>query len=476
MPEKIEETLKKIAAAMSKANSPTSSSTESQLYNRLHDLPGDPGCPICGGSGYTRADLPVGHPEFGRLQICTCRQRQVSQAIHRRLFAMSNLAELRHLTFDNFQSRGRIGLGPLQADSLERAFNHARQFAQHLNGWLVLQGSFGCGKTHLAAAIANFTVELGVPTLFLTVPDLLDTLRFTFSDPEASFEESFEQIRTAPLLILDDFGTQNATAWAQEKLFQIINFRYINRLPLVVTTNLEMEEIEGRMRSRLQDPDLVTRAIILATDYRNPTDDSGHPDFSSSGLMQRRTFAAFDLRTDEGLPVEDLKSLEKAFRAARDYAEDPQGWLVFTGPYGCGKTHLAAAIAHFRADLGQPQRFVVVPDLLDYLRATFNPNSGVRFDKRFDEVRLAPLLILDDLGTQSMTAWVREKLYQLFNHRYNEELPTVITTADSIEEMDPRLRSRVLDTRLCKIYALTVPSYRGVTRKDKPRGKPSRGR
>jgi DNA replication protein DnaC len=103
----------------------------------------------------------------------------------------------------------------------------------------------------------------------------------------------------------------------------------------------------------------------------------------------------------------------------------------------------------------------MLPDLLDHLRATFSPNSNTSYDRRFDEIRTAPLLILDDLGTQSMTPWVREKLYQLFNYRYIAELPTVITTADTLEEMDARIRSRMLDTRLCSIYAITVPAYHG---------------
>ena len=235
---------------------------------------GDPNCPHCGGLGYLRIEVPLGHPDFGKLQICTCRQGRVSQQVHRRLFALSNLDELCHLTFENFQPRGRIGLRPLQADSLERAYNHARQFAQSLNGWLFIQGPYGCGKTHLAAAIANFAVGLGVPTLFLTIPDLLDSLRFAWEDPEATFEQRFEEIRRAPLLVLDDFGTQNATAWAQEKLFQILNHRYINRLPTVVTTNLDLLDIEDRIASRLKDPELVVYVYIDATDFRNPTDDT----------------------------------------------------------------------------------------------------------------------------------------------------------------------------------------------------------
>ncbi len=408
-----------------------------------------------------RADVPMGHPNFGKLEVCVCRQQNVSDQIRDRLFSLSHLDELEDLTFATFKPRGRKGLGEMQSNSLEMAFNQAQHYAKNLKGWLLLQGGYGCGKTHLAAGIANFAVEMGVPTLFLTVPDLLDTLRFSYDSEDTTFEERFDEIRNASLLILDDFGTQNATAWAQEKLFQIVNYRYINKLPLVVTTNLALDEIEARIRSRLADPELVTACRINAPDFRRPMDDTGHPELSSLNLMAGKTFGTFEERANESLQADELKSLQKALKAAHTFAEKPKGWLVMMGTYGSGKTHLAAAIANYRAGLGDPPLFVMVPDLLDHLRATFSPNSNVTFDRRFDEIRTAPLLVLDDLGTQSMTPWVREKLYQLFNHRYNAELPTVITTSDSLDEMDARIRSRLLDGKLCTIYAVTAPSYHG---------------
>jgi len=404
-------------------------------------------------------DVPVGHPNFGKLEICVCRRRNISEQVRERLFSLSHLEELKGLTFDSFDSRGRKGLGEMQATSLEMAFNQAQHYAKNLKGWLMLQGGYGCGKTHLAAAIANFVVEMGMPTLFLTVPDLLDTLRFSYDSEDTTFETRFDEIRNASLLVLDDFGTQNATAWAQEKLFQIINYRYINKLPLVVTTNLALDEIEARIRSRLADPELVTACRINAPDYRRPMDDTGHPELSSLDLMTGKTFGSFDERDNEDLQAAELKSLQKTLKAAHNFAEKPKGWLVMMGTYGSGKTHLAAAIANYRTGLGDPPLFVMVPDLLDHLRATFSPHSSTTFDRRFDEIRTAPLLVLDDLGTQSMTPWVREKLYQLFNYRYNAELPTVITTSDSLDEMDARIRSRLLDGKLCTIHAITAPSY-----------------
>ncbi len=89
---------------------------------------------------------------------------------------------------------------------------------------------------------------------------------------------------------------------------------------------------------------------------------------------------------------------------------------------------------------------VVVPDLLDHLRAAFAPNSPVSMDQRFEAVRSARLLILDDLAHQSATPLGARKIYQLFNYRYNAELPTVITTVSAPGEMDPRLlQSRLSD-------------------------------
>jgi DNA replication protein DnaC len=448
--------LKNLAGATSNVKSKTSSNASS--FPTL----GDPNCPQCHGLGYLRHDAEPGSPDFGRLEICVCRQAQVAQQVRQRLFSLSHLEELRDLTFENFKVRGHQGLGESQANSLEWAFNQARQYAASLNGWLLLQGGFGCGKTHLAAAIANYVVGVGVPTLFLTVPDLLDTLRFSYDSEESTFEQRFDEVRNAPLLVLDDFGTQNATGWAQEKLFQIVNYRYINKLPLVVTTNLDLDEIDARLRSRLADPELVTAVHIAAPDYRRPTDDKGNPELSSLDLHAKRTFASFEDRTEDGLAADETRSLEKAVKIATAFAAKPRGWLVITGPYGCGKTHLAAAIANSVAEKGNPPLFIMVPDLLDHLRATFNPSSSVSYDRRFDEIRTTPLLILDDLGAQSTSPWAKEKLHQLFNYRYNAELPTVITVAvDMLESIDERLRVRLLDKRICDLCTITAPAFHG---------------
>ena len=109
-----------MAAGTPKASTPTLSSIETL---------GDPDCPYCHGIGYVRHDAEPGSPDFGKVDICTCRQGTVMRLVRDRLFSLSHLDELKGLTFETFQPRGQIGLGERQARSLEIAHNTARQYA-----------------------------------------------------------------------------------------------------------------------------------------------------------------------------------------------------------------------------------------------------------------------------------------------------------------------------------------------------------
>lgn len=439
----------------------TSSAAEPPAGRRDDGGIGKPDCPHCGGLGYVVPALGPDDPGFGRAVVCVCRAADQEKARLDSLMKVSQIGALADCTFETFLPEGH-GLTQARQRNLRQAYERALDYARAPQGWLILKGGYGCGKTHLAAAIANSRLAAGRPVLFVNTPDLLDHLRATFN-PEStvSYDERFDQVRNSPLLILDDLGTQSNSEWAQEKLYQILNFRYNAKLPTVITTNLDLESIEIRMRSRMVDPSLSQIIHIAAPDFRRAGVGDEQSDLSTLNLHGDKTFETFDSRDNE-LPRAQADNLHRALQLAVAFAEHPADWLVFNSvAYGNGKTHLAAAIANYVADSGEPVLFVVVPDLLDHLRASFNPSSQSRLDKRFDEVKSAALLVLDDLGTESATAWAREKLYQLFNHRYNARLPTVITTAVPIEQIDPRLASRMLDGIRCTFFVLEAPSYRG---------------
>ena len=173
--------------------------------------------------------------------------------------------------------------------------------------------------------------------------------------------------------------------------------------------------------------------------------------YSNIGSLKRLTFDNLIPQGRSGCGSSQQK-FETAYNSAKEFAANPRGWLVLIGPSGCGKTHMAAAIANERINKGFPVFFITAADLLDHLRSAFNPDSEVTYDRLFEQVRNAPLLILDDLGAHNDKPWAKEKLDQLLNHRFNNELPTVITTTPPIEHLGDRLEHRITDPRLCRVF------------------------
>lgn len=407
-------------------------------------------CPICHGVGFIRLDVPEDHPLFGRAIPCRCKRQEIREKRLSRLRRSSNLAHLTDMTFESFRTEE---MGALEASLfLRSALDTCRQYAQRPVGWLLMRGTHGCGKTHLAAAIANYRVENDLPVLFEVVPDLLDQLRASYAPTSPiSYDEHFELVRTVEMLVLDDFGTQNATPWAVEKLYQLLNYRYNAKLPTVITTNQSLTEMDPRLASRLCDRQLVHVLDFYVPDFRL---EGRSGSFGSLDPYQGMTFGTF---SDRGIP-----SLRAAVRQAREYAENPVNWLVIRGPYSVGKTHLAAAVANKVQRDGMRVLFVVVPDLLDYLRATFEPGSAISYDRRFGDVRQAPFLVLDDVGAHSSSEWASEKLFQVINHRYVTGSATVLTVSDSAwERLDERLRNRLDNTDRCTQIRLDCPPYHG---------------
>jgi DNA replication protein DnaC len=417
-------------------------------------------CSWCRGRGWVTPQVPVGHPEFGQVVACLCQEVRTAEERADRLRRYSNLGHLSRLTFDTLDPQGRAD----DAESkrlFSTAFEVAFAFAEAPEGWLTLAGAHGSGKTHLAAAIANKCIEGGSPVFFVSVPDLLDHLRASYAPTsDIAYSDLFQQVKEAPLLVLDGLGAQGATPWAQEKLQQILNHRATGNQPTIITTAAELEDLDPFVASRILDPALC-RVLEVRSAAQDPTQQLGR---INPEMLRRMTFESFDARGNRSRTPERASqqaSLRAALDASRNYARDPDGWLTLFGDTGVGKTHLAVAIAVECMGDGQPAFFAFVPDLLDHLRGTFTPESRVTYDRVFDQVRNAPLLVLDDLGQEkSGTDWAREKLYQIIVHRHNARLPTVITSSLDLTEETGPITSRVWDTSVGQLIRMDAADYR----------------
>ncbi len=374
-----------------------------------------------------------------------------------RLQLHSNLGALTQLRFNSMDSNGRST--KLEAQQrFSQAYQAAIEYADGPQGWLLFIGAGGSGKTHLLAAIVNRSIERETPAFYISVPDLLDHLRSTFApSSEISYDELFEHVRNIPLLALDDLGAHATTPWAQEKLNQILNHRFNRQMPTMISLSVPLGQLDEQLRARLEDHGLVMQIMLGEQAVTSP---HWQLDRMKSELKPRMTFETFNTRGN-GADATDRESLGAALNAARVFAEQPSGWLAFAGPEGCGKTHLAVAVVNEIESRGRYVCFAFVPDLLDHLRYTFSPQSPVRYDQLFEEVRTAPYLVLDDLGSHSSTPWAEEKLYQIIVHRQEARLPTIITLCGFMEErLPPPVQSRLRDASIVNWCPISAPDFR----------------
>jgi DNA replication protein DnaC len=416
-------------------------------------------CPVCKGAGFVHPALDSGKVDFSRVVPCRCSKGELRKKKTEYLEKYSNLGSLSQLTFDNLSPKGKTTRHSERSEESQEHFAQvyqaARAFADNPKGWLVFLGPSGSGKTHLACAIANYRLSLGEPVFYIGTADLLDHLRSAFSPTsDTTYDELFEQVKNVPLLVLDDLALDSATAWAKEKLEQLLQHRFNARLATVITSDIPLEKMDERLRGHLADNEFCQ---VWTIEQKSPLE-------SRSGLelelLRNMTFDNFDHKRTN-LPPDQRENLRMVFSGAEGFARSPEGWLIFQGVNGCGKTHLAAAIANYRMAQGKPVLFVVVPDLLDHLRSTFSPDSKISYDEFFEKLKETPLLILDDFGEQSATPWAQEKLYQLINYRYNARLPMVVTTCLSLEEIETRISSRMVDPMISLVFNITAPDYRG---------------
>ncbi len=182
-------------------------------------------CQICGGSGW------IIEERDGRrvARRCKC---QFKTFVREYLNSSGIPKRYRNCRFRNFKPETETQLRALKVC---REFFSLYPFTER---GILLYGPPGTGKTHLAVAtLRNVIVHKGLKGIFCDFRELLIDLKSTF-DTKDSTTEVLDAVRKAPLLVLDDVGAERNTDWARDVLAEIVNFRYTNSLPTIITTNL----------------------------------------------------------------------------------------------------------------------------------------------------------------------------------------------------------------------------------------------
>lgn len=249
----------------------------SDAPERPAPAPAEGTCPICRGHGWLVKNVAPGHPDFGRVFPCPCKRQELAERAQRTFMERSGLKRrFLDMTFDRFAPEQAKG-SPAERQALAETKALCERYAQDPQGFLTLLGPYGTGKTHLAAAITNAILARGEQAIFVVVPEMLDWLRESYADTNQDYEKRIQLLRECPLLVLDDLGTERMNEWTCEQIFKIINWRYNDKLPLVITSNATLRpddtRLDPRIRSRIlhgarREDGFCRVRVIAAGDYR----------------------------------------------------------------------------------------------------------------------------------------------------------------------------------------------------------------
>ena len=132
-----------------------------------------------------------------------------------------------------------------------------------------LHGNFGCGKTYLVSALFNELAKKGINSTIIYFPEFLRSLKASFSGDNDEYNARFDQVKYAPLLLLDDIGAEKLSDWARDEVLGVIlQYRMEENLPTFFTSNLTLEELEVHLSIVKNSVDKVkARRIIERIKY-----------------------------------------------------------------------------------------------------------------------------------------------------------------------------------------------------------------
>lgn len=220
-------------------------------------------CPICENTGWVKPVLVPGQDTVPHSQKCHCLIQEEIQDLYR----FSGLTvPMQSQSFDRFD----LNVYPSEyRENNKVVLNVCRRFARGLvEGQevdnLLLMGDVGRGKTFLATAIANYLVQHHKTAVYFTFPEFLDLLRRQHRDSaEENYGSNIRRLLESDLLILDDLGAEKLTEFVGQEFFNVLNQRINLRKPLVISTNLQLRDLEETYRGRIYSRLVGTSDVLM---------------------------------------------------------------------------------------------------------------------------------------------------------------------------------------------------------------------
>ncbi|MED4698520.1 MULTISPECIES: primosomal protein DnaI [Lysinibacillus] len=179
-----------------------------------------------------------------------------------------------------------------------------------------------------------------------------------------------------------------------------------------------------------------------------------------------------DLSIDDESRVAIAQKAAQFVKITKETGQLPAKGFYLYGKFGVGKSFVLGALANELASIKIRSVVVFVPEFLREMKNAIGDNT---LNEKIDYIKKAPVLMLDDLGAETMTAWTRDEILgTIFHYRMAEQLPTFITSNFNYEELEHHLaQSQKGDIEVVKagrimerIKALTVPiEMRGKNRR-----------
>jgi DNA replication protein DnaC len=203
-----------------------------------------PLCEHCHDMRLLAYDVEPGDSRFSKVVPCPFCATGRDDGLLERICGLSG--EMRGWTFANTR----------RTRSNADAFDSAAKVAAEPRWFFSVFGLYGVGKTRLLACIVNAGRAAGLTSVYMTTAGLLSHLRATYApDAPHNFDETWDRVTRARILALDELDRWNPTPWAQEKFFELIDYRYREgeRALTVFASNARLEGLPGYLTSRMSD-------------------------------------------------------------------------------------------------------------------------------------------------------------------------------------------------------------------------------